>query len=263
MKLRSIVVVFGLVVAAPAAAQTCTFNLCPSGRTWLGGGTDATGPWGSCGWCNWLGYCAHEITRCPTGSTLDVPTGQCTWNVCSGCGGELPLCESPSRFTGSGVDAIGRFAICTIGPVPPGGYLAHSVERCDTGWTLQLATGRCRKVCLADLIIRRTFLRNASGAVVTSVRAFQRYSVCAEVFNAGTSTAGASQLRGGGLGVPTAPTAPTPSLPPGASSIICLSYPTTPSPGTWRTGLEADFANAVGESIEVNNSATVTVVVTP
>lgn len=262
MNLRTLVVVVGLVVAAPAAAQTCTFNLCPSGRTWIGGGTDAKGPWGSCSWCSW-GYCAHEITRCPAGSTLDVPTGQCTWDVCGGCGGELPLCETPARFTGSGVDAIGRFAVCTIGPVPPGDYLAHSVERCAAGWTLQLATGQCRKDCLADLVIRRTFLRNASGAVVTSVRASQRYSVCAEVFNAGTSAAGPSQLRGGGLGVPTAPTAPTPALIAGASAIVCLAYPTTPSPGTWRTGLEADFAFAVGESSDANNGATVTVIVTP
>lgn len=256
-------VAVSLAVVFPAAAQTCEFNLCSSGRTYLGGGTDWYGAWGSCGSCNWLGYCSHEIVRCPAGSTFDLPSGQCTWNLCSGCGGELPLCEAPSRFTSSGVDVRGPYAVCTRGGETWGAPIAHSVERCAEGWTLQPGSGNCRRNCLPDLTIRRTFLRNSSGAAVKAVSPYQRYFICAEVVNLGLAWAGASQLRGGGLGVSVNPTATIPALGPSAWTTVCLSYPTTPSPGTYRVGVTADAVLSVTESLESNNDALVTVPVLP
>lgn len=249
------------VPAERAEAQTCTFTLCEDDERYSAGGTDAWGPYGVCARCGW--YCSHRLVHCPLGSTLDAAAGTCTWNVCGAgaCGGALPLCPEGEVYTGSGVDAGGAYGVCSSGPNGFGGYRSHQLLRCLPGWTLQPATGLCRRDCLPNLIIRRTWLRNTAGVTVTSVLSGQAYDLCFEVANTGAAAAGAFTVQGGGLGVPVAPSVAIPSLGAGASRVMCLRYARTPGVGTWRVGLTADSGRAVTESSELDNATTVTVVV--
>ncbi len=248
-----------------ASAQTCQFPLCPSGYSYRSGSIDLLGPYGTCRSCNWLGHCSHTIFRCPAGSSLNISSGLCTHNVCTGgCGGELPLCDANETYTRSGTDAAGTYGVCSSGPTPPGGYMSHQLKRCLPGWTLQTATGQCRRDCLADLTFRRAFLRNAAGATVTSVIAYQPYYICFEVANNGPGASGPFQVRGGGLGVPVGPVSAQAGLAAGARRTSCLYYSTTPSPGSYVVGLGADATGAVDETIETNNTINVPVnVVSP
>jgi len=255
-----------MTVASSAAAQTCDFSLCPSGSQYSLGGVDPSGPYGSCTQCDWFGNCAHTLEHCPAGSTLNPKSGICTWDLCGGgCGGELPLCDAPSRYTGSGVDAFGGvYGVCTIGPDFPSWAIAHQLEYCRKGFQLDEKRGVCVKACsAADLILVKPFLLDEKGNVVTTVRAGRPYSVCVEALNIGAGDAGLFKIAGGGLGVPFNPSAAVSSLAAGASFNVCLSYPTTPSPGAYRLGVSADSTGLVTESDETNNELIVNVTVTP
>lgn len=256
-----------VVLAGAAHAQVCDFSLCPAGWEYRPGGTDADGPYGSCHHCDGFPTfaCAHTLDHCPRGSTLNPKTGVCTWNLCTGgCGGELPLCDANERYAGSGVDASGKtFGSCQRGPDYPLGPIAHQLKYCREGWTLQTASGMCRKDCLADLVILGTWLQDSGGSYVSSVHAGQKYSICALVKNVGTSSSGACSLSGGGLAVPYTPTTSVPALYATATVSRCLTYATTPAVGTWRVGLTVDSSGVVTEAAEGNNTATVTVTVVP
>lgn len=250
--------------APSAEAQVCDFPLCAAGSNYNGGGTDSAGPYGSCKSCNWWGFCSHTLNRCPTGSTLNLTTGNCTHNLCSGgCGGELPLCDADERYTGSGVDAEGVYGVCQHGPSGPGGYLSHQLKHCRVGWRLQTASGQCFKECLPDLTLRRSFLRNASGSVVFVVPAYRPYFICVEVTNVGMASSVGFQVGGGGLGVAVAPVTSVVGLSPGATVVSCLRYTTTPSPGSYRVGVSADSTGFVSEANETNNGLIVPVTVVP
>lgn len=264
--MRTLAVAAILAVSRLAAAQTCNFALCPSGWEYTGGGSDASGPYGSCKHCSGFPTfaCSHTLQRCPSGSTLNPSTGFCTWNLCSGgCGGELPLCEADETYTGSGTDASGLYGSCKHCLGFPTFACSHTLERCREGWTLQPATGMCRKDCLPDLVIKFAWLRDQYGSVVSTVRAGRPYYICADVKNVGLSSSGSCTLAGGGLGVPYTPSASVPALGASASVTRCLYYASAPSPGTWNVGLTVDSTNAVAESSNANNTYTVPVTVTP
>lgn len=262
--IRRFVVLAALGFGGLASAQTCDFTLCRTGWEYRVGGTDAAGPYGSCHHCDWWGYCSHSLEHCPAGSTLNATTGVCTWNLClGGCGGELPLCEADETYTGWGRDSTGLYGDCRRGPTPPGGYYSHTPKHCRAGWSLQTATGKCLKQCLADLIVKYAYLKDASGSVVSSVRAGRPYYVCADVQNIGSAWSGSSVLGGGGLGVPVAPSVMVPGIGPTGSVTRCLYYASAPAPGTWRIGVTADSTGVVPENNDGNNGYTVTVVVTP
>ncbi|MBL8953747.1 MAG: hypothetical protein JNK82_23430 [Myxococcaceae bacterium] len=260
-------VLLSVALSGAASAQDCEFSVCPPDRSFWTGGLDASGqPYATCRSCSWT-YCSHTINRCPAGSTLDITNGVCTSDLCSGgCGGELPLCDADNqeRYTGSSTDSSGNVTgTCTRGPFYLGGPISHQPKRCDDGWVLRTDTGMCFKPCLPDLIVRTAHLRNASGLVTSTVQAGRPYFVCAEVRNVGSVSAPGSILGGGGLGVPTPPTATVPALSAGASAVRCLSYASAPSPGTWRVVVTADSPNYVTEVTNANNGFTVTVVSVP
>ncbi|MDP2273335.1 MAG: hypothetical protein Q8K32_21530 [Archangium sp.] len=184
--MKTILWVAVLTVASAAAAQTCDFTLCPHG--WEYRPSTFSADEGTCHHCDWFGYCSHTINQCPEGSTLNQKTGLCTWDLCGGdgCGGELPLCDAPARYTGSNVDWIGVYGVCTTGPNFPTWAIAHEVRRCRDDFELDTKRGVCVKTCaLADLILAKPFLLNEKGTVVTSVRVGQPYSVCVQVQNIG------------------------------------------------------------------------------
>jgi hypothetical protein len=249
--------------AEQAEAQTCTFALCNADERYSPGGTDAWGPFGVCARCNWLGHCSHTLEHCPLGSTLDSAAGTCTWDVCGAgaCGGSLPLCPADRVYTGSGVDGTGAYGVCSSGPNGFGGYRSHELLRCLPGWTLQPTTGLCRRDCLPNLIIRRTWLRNTAGITVTSLVPGQAYDLCVDVANVGSAAAGSFIVQGGGLGVPVPPSVTIPGLAAGASRTPCLRYARAPGAGTWRVGVAVDPGFAVRETSDIDNSTTVTVVV--
>jgi CARDB len=258
--------VAALLVASSARAQTCDFPLCASGSSYAPGGTDASGPFGVCNHCDWWGFCAHELVHCPAGSTLNATTGQCTHNLClGGCGGELPLCDAPAVYDGSSTDASGRvYGVCKSCPFYLGGPISHELRYCRSGWSLQTASGQCFKNCLPDLVIRTGYLRSETGALISSVRVGQKYSICVLVANVGTAWAGPSfRVGGGGLGVPVAPFTTLGWLGPTASAEACVTYATTPSVGTWVVGVTADSTGVIAETDNGNNSFNVTVKVTP
>jgi hypothetical protein len=263
--MKRIFLLTSLLVAVPALAQTCTFSACPASHpTFMSRGTD--GSYVMCGSLpNWLGHRSHARFVCPAGSSFsDVTTGTCRYDACTGCGGELPLCDRlGERFWYSSSDTQGQYAVCQSGPTPPGMYLSHRIVRCVEGWTLQPGTGQCRKDCLVpDLAIRHAFLRNTSGSLITSVRVGQPYLACFEVVNQGRAWASTTTLRGGGLGVSVAPSASVPALSPDSWTTVCLSYPTTPSVGTWGLGGTVN-TSAWADSDRTNDSRTVTVRVVP
>lgn len=254
-----------LTIASSAAAQTCDFTLCPSGIEYREGGVDSEGAYGTCHHCDWWGFCSHTVNRCPKGSTLEAKTGVCTWDLCSGgCGGELPLCDAPARYTRWEEDYYGVYGVCTTGPDYWLGPIAHELRRCQEGFELDTKRGVCVKTCrLADLIVAKPFFLDGGGKVVTSVRVGQPYSLCVEVLNVGAGDAGTFKVGGGGLGVPFNPTTPVSSLAAGATTNVCLSYPTTPAAGSYRVGVSADFTSLVTESDELNNELIVDVTVVP
>lgn len=254
-----------VLVASGARAQQCEFPICPVGTSFRESGTDSSGPYASCGSCNWWGYCSHQLVRCPAGSWFDVPNQQCVHNECSGCGGELPLCDlaGGETYTGHGVDpATGNtYGVCEHRWLT---YIAHRLVQCREGWSLVTATGNCHKNCLPDLVpSSKFFFRDASGSYVSSVRAGRPYSVCLNVFNSGTAWAGSFRVTGGGLVVRTPPQATVSSLAPGSYQAVCLYYSSAPAPGTWRVGIAVDSGGSVTESNESNNGLTVTVNVVP
>jgi hypothetical protein len=196
-----------------------------------------------------------------------MATGMCELNVCTGggCGAELPLCNADETFTRSGTDGGGVYGVCSHGPTGLG-WKSHQVKRCRTGWTLQRATGMCRKDCAAapstrrpDLTFRRVWLESPKTVTVGSVRRNRAYYACYEVANIGLAPSGPFQAGAGGLGVPVAPVHSHPSLAPGTSLISCMFYPTTPPPGSYSLGLTADSRGIVTESRESNNDATLAV----
>lgn len=272
----------GLAFAAPAFAQRCENPVCRGEETYQRSPAGYEPAYGTCNHCNWLGHCSHYIAACPDGSTMDVDRGVCVLNICTsgGCGAELPLCDADETYTHSGTDAEGVYGDCGHGPTGIGGYKSHQLKRCRADWALQTATGMCRKICAVvvgpivtpigpavvnrpDLILRRVWLRSATGATVKSVKAKKAYYACFEVANIGTADSGVFHVGGGGLGVPTSPEQAHANLAPTASREGCLSYSTTPSVGTWRLVLKADSRTAITELLEDNNERVLTVVVRP
>ena len=265
--MRSLFAALAVLIAVPALAQTCDFGVCPSGYSLSSTGTDSSGSsYGVCNYCDWWGFCDHQLVYCPSGSTLNATTGQCTWNICGGsaCGSGLPLCNSGETFTGTGVDASGHtYGSCQTGPGYLGGPIVHELRYCRAGFVLQ-SSGQCFKPCLPDLIIAASYMRDANGTWVGSVKAGQKYQLCSVVKNIGTAWAGPNWVvAGGGLGVAVGPTVTKGWLAPGAFIEACLTYATAPSAGTWHVGLIADSTGWVTEVDETNNGWTATVTVTP
>jgi hypothetical protein len=261
--MKTILCLAVLTLASSAAAQTCDFTLCPSG--WEYRPSEFSSNEGTCHHCNWFGYCSHSINQCPEGSTLDPKSGVCTWDLCGGgCGGELPLCDAPFRYTGSDVDAKGVYGVCTVGPHFPTWAIAHELRRCRDDFELDTKRGVCVKRCeLADLVLAKPFFLDAKGSVVASVQAGQPYSLCVQVQNIGRGDAGVFKVAGGGLAVPFNPTVAVASLAAGAVTNVCLEYPSTPPPGSYRVGVSADSTGLVTESDEANNELIVDVTVAP
>lgn len=259
----------GLLVAfvgmAEARAQSCSEPLCSAGDTYARGGTDYIGAYGVCRGCNWLGHCSHQITRCPTGRTLDVTTGTCELDACGGggCGTLAPLCGATETYATGGTDATGPYGICQSFGGWPGFYRSHRIARCRAGWTLQASTGQCRRDCprQPDLWIRRVFLKDRNGVRVSSVPAYQPYYACFEVANIGLGTSPNFVVRGGGLAVSPAPQQTQYRLTPGQRREGCLYYRYTPHPGTWNIQLTVDPDRAVPESNDGNNSRNLRVVI--
>jgi hypothetical protein len=214
---------------------------------------------------------SHRPATCREGERLDRATGMCVLNACADRRCEaIALCTGDSRYGGSHRDAEGTYGVCLSGPNWLG-HMSHAIRRCPAGFTLNEARGVCVGNCappapapLPDLVIRRVFLRAvAGGPVVTRVPRGRSYFACFEVANVGLAASGAFQVGGGGLGVSTAPRQAHASLAPRAARTGCLTYPTTPSPGRYRIGIEADSRRTVRETREDNNAATLEVVVVP
>jgi hypothetical protein len=119
----------------------------------------------------------------------------CVLNVCSvgGCGVELPLCNADETYTSSGSDGAGVYGVCSHGPTGFG-WRSHTPKRCRAGWTLQRATGMCRKDCAAppvlplpDLTFRRVWLEQPKTVTVGSVRRYRAYYACYDVVNIGSA----------------------------------------------------------------------------
>jgi hypothetical protein len=215
---------------------------------------------------------SHRIPSCKSDERFDRATGQCVLNACGGGGCEArELCPGKLRYSRSGRDSRGVYGVCESGPDWLG-HRSHELRRCPAGFTLNEARGVCVGNCtpapkparLPDLVIRRVFLRAASGgSVVTRIRVGQRYYACFEVANVGAAASGPFHVGGGGLGVPIAPSQLHASLLPGGARVGCLLYPTTPAIGSYRLGIEADSRHVVGEIHEDNNSGTLAVNVVP
>ncbi|MEQ1931822.1 MAG: hypothetical protein ABL957_14995 [Parvularculaceae bacterium] len=257
--------VSGLALSAPASAQDCAAPVCRSGESYRVG-AGGPSPYGVCeSPCRPPAPCSHYIAACPTGWTLDVPAGVCNRDLCSGCGVELPLCSADESYSRSETGPDGRvYGVCNHGTCGPGAC-SHQIKYCREGWTLQTATGLCQRDCAAaarpDLILRSAWLKTSKGVRTKTVRRGLPYYACFEVANIGTAASGPFYVGGGGLGVPRPPEQAHANLAPGASREGCLSYPTTPSAGTWRIGLTADSRGTVVEILDTNNGRTLTVIV--
>ena len=216
---------------------------------------------------------SHRLAECGPGETLNRATGQCLDLACSGghCSAAQPICPSGSAYAGGGTDRDGFYGNCdTHGDF---GSIAHTVERCPAGWTLNVARGFCYGGCqakappmkrLPDLVLRKLGLVQATGGPrVFTVHVGRPYLACFVVFNVGAGPAGPFRVSGGGLGVPTAPFQDHGPLAAGASRAGCLTYPTTPPVGLYHLGLTADSAHAVTEIHEDNNDGVLTVKVVP
>ena len=214
---------------------------------------------------------SHSIASCPAGWNLNASTGQCIDAGCTaGCGQTRPVCPYGTTFDRQGVDAAGRpYASCrsTSGI----GYTSHTLETCREGWLL-IPGGLCRKQCVTpsgpvvspvapevvrrpDLVIKQAYLRAAAAATpLEALTRGQSYLVCFTVANQGNDDSGPFRVGGGGLGVTSAPYQNQTALSDGTTRDGCLSYPTTPEPGSYRLRLTADSRNAVRESREDNNT---------
>lgn len=212
---------------------------------------------------------SHSIASCPSGWDLNARTGQCTDAGCSGgCGQTRPVCPYGTTFDGQGEDAAGRpYARCksTSGI----GYMSHTLETCREGWLL-IPGGLCRKECMTrpivspvapevvrrpDLVIKHAYLRGADDATpLERLIRGQSYLACFTVANQGNDASGPFRVGGGGLGVTSAPYQNQTTLSDGRTRDGCLSYPTTPEPGSYRLRLTADSRHVVRESREDNNT---------
>lgn len=210
---------------------------------------------------------SHRVPACLRGEHFDRATGNCVLDACADSGCEVrTLCPAKTRYSRSGRDSRGFYGVCESSS--GFGYRSHELRYCPEGFTLNTARGVCVGNCrpavtrLPDLIFSRAFLRqDPGGALVTRIRAGQRYFACFEVANIGAVESGPFRVSGGGLGIRTAPTQDHASLMPGANREGCLVYPTTPSIGTFRLGLTVDSLRVVRERREDNNTATVAVTV--
>jgi hypothetical protein len=118
-------------------------------------------------------------------------------------------------------------------------------------------------VALPDLTIEDAWLALPNGRRVKGVSVHSAYLACFLVANIGAAPSGIFRVQGGGLGIKIGPYQTYGSLGPGATRQGCLSYPTTPAPGTYNLGLEADSLHVVRESNESNNTAVIQVIVHP
>jgi hypothetical protein len=96
-----------------------------------------------------------------------------------------------------------------------------------------------------DLTFRSAWLQyrglpNAPPLHTNRVPYLHGYGACYVIANVGGAPTGPFRVAGGGLGIATNPYKDEASLAPGASRQDCLDYPTTPAPGTYKLGLEAD-----------------------
>lgn len=222
---------------------------------------------------------SHRIVSCPSGFRLNTRTGQCVDDGCrGGCGQTRPVCPYGSTFQRQGEDAAGRpYAVCgsTSGI---GVYESHTPVTCRDGWTL-IAGGLCRKECAAearpvvspiapevvlrpDLVFKHAYLRSPSSPTAVDVLIHgQSYLVCFTVANQGNDGSGPFRVSGGGLGVPREPYQNQTALTDGGTRDGCLSYSTTPAPGSYRLQLTADSRFSVIESREDNNTLEIPVTV--
>ncbi len=117
---------------------------------------------------------------------------------------------------------------------------------------------------LPDLTFRVTWLELPGSTVhVKAVHNGKPYLACFTVVNIGSAPSGTFRVSGGGLGITYNPYQDHASLAPGAGRQGCLKYPTTPAPGSYKLGIEADSQHVVHESNEGNNEAVIPVTVIP
>jgi hypothetical protein len=257
--------------------------VCPSGDTYTGSSIVGGIPYGTCNEPpTGANYRDHVLVPCPDGWTLETSSGTCRPRTCGGSGAgvcqEQPVCPSGDTYTGSSIVAGVPRGACDE---PPSGlnYRDHVLVPCPDGWTLDTSRGVCRRCpnfvyggprphpkpmpALADLTIRRAWLQTpTTKGQVNSVPLGRPYFACFIVANIGAAASGPFRVAGGGLGVPTRPYLDMASLTPGASRQGCLSYATTPDPGSYQLVITADSQNVVRETNKANNEATIQVVVT-
>jgi hypothetical protein len=221
----------------------------------------------------------HWRALCADGETLDRPSGTCRPATCGGSAGgcqERPVCPPNSTYSGPSTSGGTVSGTCQYSN---NGFNDHEVVPCDAGWTLDTARGVCRRcpnmvyggprprpmpLALPDLTLRDAWLADPrAGKHLVSVHQGQAYYACFIVANIGSAPSGPFRVAGGGLGLSYSPYQDHASLAPGASRQGCLSYPTTPPPGSYKLGLEADSQHVVHESNEANNNAVISVTVVP
>ena len=214
----------------------------------------------------------HWQATCADGEMLDRASGICRPSSCGGSGlscREAAVCPSGTTYTGA---SSGQGVCEHRGDF---GSVDHQLVPCSSGWTLDTSRGICR-YCLAlhvtgsspiillpDLTFKAAWLAAPDGATMKSIRRGRPYLACFIVANVGSAASGVFRVSGGGLGVATNPYQDQAGLAPGASRQGCLSYPTTPAPGSYQLGITADSQNVVHELREDNNDAGIRVVVVP
>ena len=211
---------------------------------------------------------SHRAASCPSGERFDRATGECVIPDCDERCEVRRLCRRNERYSRSDRDREGVYGVCDHT-----GFLgakSHRVVRCPFGSILNERRGVCVRCptevpvtpLRADLVFTRSFLRVASSpTAVTRLTAGTPYLACFEVANRGTRESGTFRVGGGGLGVRTPPNQAHASLLPGATREGCLSYATTPPPGSYRLVLTVDSFGTVRELREDNNTATLTLTV--
>lgn len=251
-------------IAATAQAQsTCDYPACPANTTYHDAGCyERPGDFNAM---------SHTRAVCNSGDTLNTDTGLCHKANCFGGGSpcqERVLCPAGTTYTGSDTGPRGPYGVCGTGPVGPGGYRDHQLAYCDAGWTLNAASGTCKRCTfvshiplgpltfLPDLVIRNAWLAGLTSTnAVISVRAGQPFRICYAVANNGPGISPAFTVQGGGLGVAVSPSFAEGPLAAGAVREHCLNYSSAPAPGFYRVGVMADSARAVSETNETNNEA--------
>jgi hypothetical protein len=273
-----------LVTSAHADAS-CYHPLCTD-RDWpdyaYRDGVESTGPYGVCNsHSGLLAPASHILKHCPPGTSLVAGAGLCHDDACGGAGcEERSICTTDARYPQywvghDGHDASGPTADCnslSTAPAPE----SHISLHCPAGFNLVAGVGVCERCPLVmapggirtpvggpDLVLRNAYLRTrTSAAHVTTLRRGTAYYACFTAANIGVVNSANFRVGGGGLGV-TPPFQDHAGLAAGASRDGCLTYPTTPPPGTYRLMLSADSLHAVGEMHEDNNDATLTLTVIP